>query len=234
MDWVKFKHPKSCSKIRKALLPFQVRMSLRFALLRFMRFTFLNVACVQTCDWSMAPHWRFWFFILRKIHLVSKDRDSLLCSPLCTSIPVNLLRICFPALLAICFADTCSRYYGRASLYNGRQNVTSSGRRCWTWASFSRFRSDFNYHFELNGAENFCRDPSPYRGNPWCVVGPTADDWEFCDIPSCQTYSMYSWWIYQSYNRRQHKNFVVLWRSHHVFYISKISGQHENRVTTCN
>ena len=99
--------------------------------------------------------------------------ESHLKQPVCT----------FVCLFSL--SGNCSRYVGQENVYNGDQNVSATGRPCLQWSTFPTYAA-FSYSFYLHGAENFCRDPYPQRGRLWCIIGPTVEDWEYCNVSNCE------------------------------------------------
>ena len=73
-------------------------------------------------------------------------------------------------------------------IYDGKINVTETGRICQRWdtntphkiASSERMSSEH---------ENYCRTPDNWD-RLWCYTMDPAKEWEFCDVPECSEYSL--------------------------------------------
>eukprot|EP00118_Oscarella_pearsei_P010930 m.69812 g.69812 ORF g.69812 m.69812 type:complete len:990 (+) comp35634_c0_seq2:109-3078(+) len=90
------------------------------------------------------------------------------------------------------FSDSdCYREYDRGLSYRGRQNVTANGTACFSWKA----RRSFIEKAPNSGIgnHNYCRNPSPEnRTRPWCFVGLTLTEWDYCQISPCKDYKCYS------------------------------------------
>jgi integrin beta 3 len=64
--------------------------------------------------------------------------------------------------------------------YNGKINVTASGRTCQAWAS----QSPHGHSVGTNLPENYCRNPDG-EPSPWCYTTDPSVRYELCDIPDC-------------------------------------------------
>lgn len=40
---------------------------------------------------------------------------------------------------------------------------------------------------ELVGAEDYCRNPGQLRERPWCFTTNVSVEWDYCDIPRCDS-----------------------------------------------
>uniref|UniRef100_A0A7E4VYI8 receptor protein-tyrosine kinase n=1 Tax=Panagrellus redivivus TaxID=6233 RepID=A0A7E4VYI8_PANRE len=68
--------------------------------------------------------------------------------------------------------------------YTGPVSQAVNGRRCLPWSqSTDANYNTYNYPV-LNGARNYCRNPSGDMSGPWCYTAPHAER-ELCDIPRC-------------------------------------------------
>ena len=72
--------------------------------------------------------------------------------------------------------------------YNGRVNVTVSGRSCQHWDSdnphFHPITSLFRPYLE---GHNYCRNPEGRGKHPWCYTNDSSVRWEYCNIPHCSS-----------------------------------------------
>nr|XP_022329617.1 hepatocyte growth factor-like protein [Crassostrea virginica] len=66
--------------------------------------------------------------------------------------------------------------------YNGRVNVTASGRACQEWRSHLPHAHNFTW---LWTEENFCRNPDDRASGPWCYTMDPDTVLESCDVPEC-------------------------------------------------
>ena len=70
--------------------------------------------------------------------------------------------------------------------YNGRVNVTVSGKACQQWDSetphFHPITSLFRPYLE---GHNYCRNPEGRGKRPWCYTIDPSVRWEYCNIPHC-------------------------------------------------
>nr|XP_055041447.1 apolipoprotein(a)-like isoform X4 [Misgurnus anguillicaudatus] len=97
------------------------------------------------------------------------------CSiPQCTNKPPTVVQ-----------EHTCAS--GDGSSYRGMNSHTKSWKTCRDWSFMShRIYSKFSEDYPCNGiTSNYCRNPDRSLG-PWCYTGHDSDDWEFCDVPSCE------------------------------------------------
>ncbi|XP_062926342.1 tissue-type plasminogen activator-like isoform X1 [Mobula hypostoma] len=90
----------------------------------------------------------------------------------------------------------------RGRNYRGTRNYTKSGSQCLRWDSAADRERNYNARRSdaLNlglGSHNFCRNPDNDR-KPWCYI-EGKKNWDFCDIPKCQTE------IKSKCGKRQHK-----------------------------
>ena len=60
--------------------------------------------------------------------------------------------------------------------YRGSLAETQGGESCIPW-------SDIGVDLEAN----YCRNPETYSGGPWCYYGEEEEDWDYCDVPDCQS-----------------------------------------------
>lgn len=80
-------------------------------------------------------------------------------------------------------AEDCFRMkLGRG--YNGRVNVTVSGRDCQPWGSHIPHAHNFTW---LWTEENFCRNPDDRADGPWCYTMDPETALESCGITQCTT-----------------------------------------------
>lgn len=81
--------------------------------------------------------------------------------------------------------DDC--YAGMGRWYNGTVNRTSSGLACQAWSDNSPQEHERSPGVfpELQGGENYCRNPGNEEERPWCYTMDPRVRWEFCDIPKC-------------------------------------------------
>lgn len=80
-----------------------------------------------------------------------------------------------------CYTDQGENYRGTAS-------HTLSNVPCLPWDSnkpHTAFITVENYP-ELDGAENYCRNPGCLLTDPWCYTSSGDKEWDYCDIPLCQ------------------------------------------------
>jgi len=66
--------------------------------------------------------------------------------------------------------------------------VTRSGNPCQRWEldTPQTHKRKPDVYRELEGAENFCRNPGSEEEGPWCYVDlQNGKRWELCDVPSC-------------------------------------------------
>ncbi|XP_052776921.1 muscle, skeletal receptor tyrosine protein kinase-like [Mya arenaria] len=84
---------------------------------------------------------------------------------------------------------TAQCYEARGRWYNGTVNVTRSGRPCQRWEldTPQKHKRKPDVYRELEGAENYCRNPGAEEVSPWCYVDLDVPGlrWELCDIPQC-------------------------------------------------
>ena len=87
----------------------------------------------------------------------------------------------------------CFGYFVNGKSYQGRMNVTATGKPCQRWdAQQPHTHNQVDADFpdgNLKDAANFCRNP----GNelwPWCYT-MTAINWEYCSIQDivCRKYA---------------------------------------------
>ena len=68
--------------------------------------------------------------------------------------------------------------------YIGHQSITESSHPCLPWDSVGGVALSPRNFPELEGAENFCRNPGQLGGRPWCYTNTTGD-WGYCNISLC-------------------------------------------------
>ena len=93
------------------------------------------------------------------------------------------------------------------------KNVSATGRPCLQWSTFPTYAA-FSYSFYLHGADNFCRDPYPQRGRLWCIIGPTVEDWEYCNVSNCEqgnTLIQACWNAYHFSEKRLFEINIIRW-----------------------
>uniref|UniRef100_K1Q4J9 Plasminogen n=1 Tax=Magallana gigas TaxID=29159 RepID=K1Q4J9_MAGGI len=81
-------------------------------------------------------------------------------------------------------AEDCYRTkLGRG--YNGKVNVTASGRDCQPWGSHQPHAHNFTW---LWTEENFCRNPDDRANGPWCYTMDPETVLESCGISQCSKF----------------------------------------------
>ena len=73
-----------------------------------------------------------------------------------------------------CYDDS-----NRGIHYSGIVNVTKWGIGCKPWMEY-----------QLRNAKqhrNYCRNPTGKLDGPWCYIDENYQNWQYCDIPSCQS-----------------------------------------------
>ena len=65
--------------------------------------------------------------------------------------------------------------------YTGRRVFTQRSELCDSWSA-THLLFNASLYPELNGAENFCRNPGRLREKPWCFT--SKDSWNYCDLPT--------------------------------------------------
>ncbi|CAG0890890.1 unnamed protein product [Darwinula stevensoni] len=75
--------------------------------------------------------------------------------------------------------------------YVGRRNTTISGFRCQHWlaqnpVAHSEIHQSLSaFPDEVDGTNNFCRNPVNFGHGPWCYLKESGNSWEYCDVPFC-------------------------------------------------
>lgn len=64
--------------------------------------------------------------------------------------------------------------------YNGRLNITKTGRPCQLWKDVGKFTTDKQWIGEFE--YNYCRT-AWWQTPPGCQL--SENEWELCDIPEC-------------------------------------------------
>ncbi|XP_074658222.1 apolipoprotein(a)-like isoform X2 [Tubulanus polymorphus] len=68
--------------------------------------------------------------------------------------------------------------------YMGETEYSFSGMRCKKWST-RNFDGDNFPEGDVADAKNYCRNPDGKDEGPWCFIGQTDDDWEYCFVPYC-------------------------------------------------
>ena len=82
--------------------------------------------------------------------------------------------------------------------YEGRKNVTVSGRQCQAWGSQYPHKHTFGERGYLLLLGNKCRNPDGEPGGPWCYTTDKNKRWEYCGIPLCSKCTNYELFVYLS------------------------------------
>ena len=90
--------------------------------------------------------------------------------------PMHVLSFCPCPLPPV----TC--YSGYGSNYKGNVSVSLTNDSCLRWDSLDHTFNSPEVHPELQGAENYCRNPGMIGERPWCY---TAEGWDYCNITHC-------------------------------------------------
>merc|ERR1712165_335574 len=79
---------------------------------------------------------------------------------------------------------------GDGSSYRGSTSTTRKGVTCQRWSSQSphnhRQWTQDNRDNRGIGYHNYCRNPDS-DDQPWCITTDPYKQWDYCDIPKCQT-----------------------------------------------
>lgn len=69
--------------------------------------------------------------------------------------------------------------------YNGRVNMTSSGKTCQRWDTQTPHKHIYG---RLAAHENYCRNPFGLKQRPFCFTTDKTTPWEYCNITACSTF----------------------------------------------
>ena len=78
-----------------------------------------------------------------------------------------------------------SCYVGNGETYNGKVNVTVTGKTCQRWDRQSPHTHSYMPNLYPNLAENYCRNPSDWN-QPWCYTTDSQTRWESCPLTQCR------------------------------------------------
>lgn len=83
---------------------------------------------------------------------------------------------------------TESCYHGLGRGYEGNISITESGLTCQAWSEQYPHQHLLTTQLypELNGSQNYCRNPGAKGERPWCFTTNETKRWEYCAIPKCK------------------------------------------------
>lgn len=75
---------------------------------------------------------------------------------------------------------------GNGYRYKGNLSTARiKNKTCDFWSNMCHTYDVINFNSITAADQNYCRNPSGARKQPWCYVDAKKEIWEFCDIPKC-------------------------------------------------